>query len=633
MRGWGVLAVCALVELSAQEPPLSEAELLEELAQEEEVVSTLEMFEWYRRAPLCLLQATVTELSRLPGISGGLARRIRALLQRFPHLSYAELGDSLALTPEQLWVLQQATTLECSPPPGRWGRVRSVTTVPLVAVSGKESLLGSFLRTQGWAQAGWQWLRLGCSWDKDAGEPGVADFVSISLQAEPWQGVRCLFGDYRVSCATGLLLWGGGGFSGSGFSAGSMLRWKSEVEPWWSVREERFFRGVAVRWEWQWEELRGIWLGWFSKAPRSGRVDTLGVVRSVVTDGIFATYQDRSRRFSFREQAYGGAVELSWRKLRALVGILGLQYSRPLQTESRGQFLGERGALLSVALSYDFGSGEWVGEVLRDARGNRGGRSALRYRRGNFHAVLAVRFFPDSLRSPYGSGGVSGGVVSNEEGFFVGVLWRGSRQRVQLYGDVFRTPAAPYGKPVPTAGSEFGIRWSGRWGRSSELWLQLRYRTQWEAKSAKSWWQLSEEQLVSARAELSVPVLPSFRWRLRGEWRSRMLPDEAAFLLLTGAEAGAERWELRAWLGVYAIPSSALGIWVYERVATGVPRLHFLTGYGSYSTLWGRWELAPWMQLELSLGVLSRSSPLQLWGLPVQSPEVRTMTVAAELRL
>jgi hypothetical protein len=359
----------------------------------------------------------------------------------------------------------------------------------------------------------------------------------------------------------------------------------------------------------------------------------VGVVRSVVTDGIFATYLDRSRRFSFREEAYGSAAELSWRKLRALVGILGLQYSRPLQTESRGQFLGERGALLSAALSYDFGSGEWVGEVLRDARGNRGGRSALRYRRGNFHAVLAVHFFPDSLRSPYGSGGVGGGVVSNQEGLSVGILWRGSRQWIQLYGDVFRTPAAPYGKPVPTAGSEFGIRWSGRWARSSEFWFQLRYRTRWEAESAKPWWQLFEERLFSARAELSVRVLPSFRWRLRGEWRSRAVPNEAAFLLLTGAEVGAKQWDLKAWLGVYAIPTAALGIWVYEQLATGVPRLHFLTGYGSYSTLWGRWELTPWMRLELSLSVLSRSGSLRLWGVPVQGAEVRTLTVAGELRL
>lgn len=608
-------------------------ELLEEFVHEEEAVSSLEFFEEYRRAPLCLLQASPVELSRLPGISLGIARHIRALLQRFPHLSYAELGDSLLLTPEQLWVLQQATTLQCSPLPGQLGNIRSATTIPLVTVSGQEEMLGSFVRTQGWLQTSWQWLRLGVAWDKDAGEPGMVDFVSASLHGEPWQGVRFLLGDYRVSCATGLLLWRSGGFSEGGFTLGNALRWRTDIEPWWSVREEGFFRGTAVRWRWAWRELRGTWLGWFSVAPRSGRVDTLGIVRSVVTDGIFARPDERSRRFSFREWAYGSTLELLWGALRGAVGVLGLRYSHPLQTESRAQFLGQRGVLGSIALSYDFGSGEWVGELLRDAQGNLGGTSALRYRAESFVVVIAVRRYASSLRSPYGSRNVGAGVLSNEEGLFVGLLWRESQQRVQLYGDVFRTPVAPYGMPIPTAGSELGIRWGGRIGGRSELSLQLRYRTRLEAEAAEPGWRIVERRLVAARAEFAVRVFRSFRWQLRGECRFQAFSEEAAFLCMTGAEGAGRQWGVRVWLGVYAIPASSLGIWVYERVATGIPRLHFLTGYGSLSTVWVQWEPVSWMQLELSLSVRARKGSAQLWGVPVEGAEVRTATVTMELRL
>ncbi len=632
MWRWSVFLLC--LQICAQELPLFEEGLWKEPAHEEESLSVLEYFELYRREPLCLPRATVRELSRLPGISVGIARQLLRYLQRYPHLTYAELGDSVGLTPEQLWVLQQATRLECSPPPGERGNLRSVTMLPLVPVVGKENLAGAFFRTQGWARVRWGWLYLGAAWDKDAGEPGVVDFFSGALQAEPFPGVRCLLGDYCVSLATGALLGGRGAFWGRSFSLGSFLRWETEITPWWSVWEDGFLRGGAVRWEWRVGAVQGVCLGWLSSTLRSGRIDTLGVVRSVVTDGIFATAQQRSLRCTFRERTDGVVTEVAWGGVRTAIGVLGVRYSHPLQTESRRQFLGRSGYLVSLALGWECAGGEGVGEVLRDARGYVGGQIALRYRRGNYHAVVALQYFPDSLRSPYGS--AWGALVSNRCEVVVGIGWRTHGQHLQLYGDLFRAVAAVSPEPAPPYGSELGVRWGGAIGRGAQLWLQSRYRTWLESIPAEAGRRLVEKRLLSVRADVALQVLRRLRWRLRTEWKRELgLEPLAAYLALSGAEAGGRRWSASGWLGIYAVPSSALGVWVYEKVATGVPHLVFLVGYGSYAALWGQWQVSSRLRCEAAFRFLSRAypAPLQLWGMPVSGRELRVASFAVEVLL
>ncbi|MDW7996283.1 MAG: hypothetical protein RMJ46_01215 [Bacteroidota bacterium] len=617
-----------------EDVPVQEV-LLETVEDEAGALSTLEYFAYYRQHPLCLSHASVGELCRLPGITTGIARQLRALLQRFPHLTYAELADSLGLTPEQRWVLQQATTRECVPPSDYTTRWRSLVTLPLVEVVGKERYVGSFVRAQGWGEWAWHWFRGNIAWDKDAGEPGMMDFVSASVQIEPWSGLRWILGDFRLSTAMGMLFWGRD-FRYPGYAVGAPLGWKTEARPWGSVQEYGFFRGGIVQWEPRWDRLQGTLMAWLSSTPQSGTIDSLGIVRSVITDGIFALPGVRSRRHSFRERSYGVAIEVDWGVLRAAASLSRLEYSNPVATQSFRQFLGRSGNLFSLAVLWQYGGGEIAGEIARDAQGVWAFHGAVGHYGGSFQATVAVRNIPGSFRSPYGAivGRTAG--VSNEEGLFAGVAVRGEGHRFQLYADLFRTPVPPYGMPVAQQGSEVGIRWVRKVQKNVEIWLQWRYRTRSEARRTEVGWQLYEERIAAFRGDMSVGISRQWRWRFRAEARHAAVPGPASsYLGMLGGEAEDKSWQGRVWLGVYAVPVSTLGLWVYETVATQVPRLHFLSGYGSYATLWIRWSCLPWASLEAAVTLLRRSRPesLWLWGTRVHGAELLTTTLAAELCL
>ncbi len=607
------------------------------LGSEEDALSTLEYFDFYRQRPMCLYRASVSQLCRLPGITVRVARAIQELLRRYPHLSYAELSDSLGLTPEQGWVLRQATTFDCLPSPDWAISLRSSLTLPLARTVERRKYQGSFLRQQGWVQAQWRWMQGSVAWDKDAGEPDIADFLTASLLAEPFEGVRCIVGDFRVSVAMGSLVWGGGGFRYPSLAIGAPLQWKTEVSPWGSVAEYGFFRGIALQWEPQWLGLRGCIVGWFSSVRRSGSVDTTGMVRSVVTDGIFATPSERERRNRFRELASGVAIEVERAQMRAAVTVVGLDYSHPLATRSRRQFLGDAGVLVSASARWQVGEGELSVECSRDAQGWWAWHGAVSFQKEAFQAVCALRNVPDSFRSPYGSIVSQGGAVSNEIGVYLGAAWGIKRHRFQVYGDLFRTFAPPYGMPVPRYGAEIASRWMWRIGKDGELWLQGTCRRRLEAHwiEEEEGWRLPEQALMRLRGDVLGTLNRRWRWRLRCDIQRRYTSSAVASLVLVGCRGEIYPWLVQVWFGVYRVPASDLGFWIYEEVAERLPRLHFVTGYGAYGSIRLRWELVKGMVLEATVTSLRRSSPLplELWGNLVEGKTVTTLAITGQWRL
>ncbi len=635
---WRWIAGIGIVFSLAEAQVWEEMELLWEEAEDGEAPLTrLEYFEYYRSHPLCLQQASVAELGRLPGMTISIARALRELLRRYPQLSYAEMCDSIGLTPEQCWVLQQATTLHCLPQLDYSGYVRSSLTAPLLTRVEDSGYVGGFIRHRGWGEVRWRGVQLGAVWDKDAGEPRVADFVSMSLLALPWRGVRCIIGDFRVYAAMGLLSWGGGGWRYPSFGLGEALQWRTELAPWLSTSEYGFLRGIGLQWEPQWLGLRGRVVGWISSVPRSGRVDTAGVVRSVITDGIFATVLQRSTRDRFREFASGGIAELEWAAGRVAIGALGLRYSNPLMTQSRRQFIGREGVLVAAAARWELQDGAIAFECARDARGWWAWHGGVGLRWEGLQLTWAFRSLPDSFRSPYGSIVSRGVAPSNEAGIFLGLAWGRRGHRWQVYGDLFRTQVAPYGMPVPRYGTEIAARWLWRLQKGWEVWFHSAYRSWLEAERSEGGWQILEHPIIRLRTDLLIGLNQRWRWRLRCDMRRRGAPatPASAVLLATGIEGRERQWRMRAWFGVYGVPTAALGFWVYETVAARLPQLHFIAGSGNYGTLYMRWEPIEGRALEVALTRLQRRrpSPLELWGAPIRGTAIGTVSITAEWRL
>lgn len=604
---------------------------LEEQHEEETVLSVLELFERYRQEPLCLRRARVGELAQLPGISRGIASRLLQLVRQYPDTALAQLLDSLSLSPEQRQILLQATTMECPPRESPRATARAAASLPLASFGEMGGFLGPFFASRGRVRQRWEWLEFEGVWERDAGEALGMEHLSLSLIGQPWEGVRWIVGDFRCLAATGLMLGPPFRLRSAGMTAPAP--WRTTLRPWASTLEEGYWRGAALQVD---LGQLGRVLGWAAVTPRSGRVDSNGIVRSIKTDGIFATPQERQLRFAFREYNAGGVVELRLGEgLRWAVEALWLRYSHPLETQSRRDFRGQSGMLLGSGIAWHRGAWEFVAEGVRDAQGQLAGVAALRYSTKRWSAAVQLRSFAEEFRSPYGSAFSWYSAPSNEQGVYTAATWRMlPGVSAGVYGELFRSLAPPFRMPIRQYGGRVGgwVEWrkAQRW--ALRLWL-LQQRTL-EARRWESRWQSYEQERTAARLSTAVQLRQG--WRLRGRvellW-GRVPESQWGALQLLGMEVVQERWGGSAWSGLYRTPGSTLAFWVYEGATQEFPRLHMLYGRGSYTALSG-WVRLWKLRCEAAAAAIARTAPplRSVWGRRLQGGQYWLVSLAVEVR-
>ncbi len=618
---WGVVygQILEEVEQSLEEQP------------EGEVLSVLELFERYRQEPLCLRRARVGELAQLPGISRGIASRLLQLVQQYPDTALAQLLDSLSLSPEQRQILLHATTVECPPPESPRATARAAASLPLASFVETGSALGPFLASRGRIRQRWEGLEFEGVWERDAGEALGIEHLSLSLIGHLWEGVRWIVGDFRCLSATGVML--GPPFRLRSVGRTAPAPWRTTLRPWASMLEDGYWRGAAVQLD---VGRLGRVLSWAAITPRSGRVDSNGIVRSTKTDGVFATPQERQLRFAFREYSAGGVVELRLgEQLRWLVEALWLRYSHPLRTQSRWDFQGQSGILLGCGIAWHRGAWEFVAEGVRDARGQFGGVVALRYSTKRWSAAVQLRSFAEEFRSPYGSAFSWYSAPSNEQGVYAVATW-GMLPGVSagMYGELFRSLAPPYGMPIRQHGG--GVGGWVEWRRAQRWLLRLRLRQQrvLEARKWESRWQSYEQEQTAARLDATVQLRRGWHLRGRMELLWGRVPDlQWGGLQLLGVEVAQERWGGSAWSGLYRSPGSTMAFWVYERATREFPRLHMLYGHGSYTALSG-WVQLWRLRCEASAAAIARTVPplVSVWGRRLQGEQYWLVSLALEVR-
>jgi len=611
---------------------LEEVEQSLEEQHEGEVLPVLELFERYRQEPLCLRRTRVGELAQLPGISRGIASRLLQLVQQYPDRALAQLLDSLSLSPEQRQILLQTTTVECPPPESPRATARAAASLPLGKFAETGEYVGPFAASRGRVRHRWQWLEFEGVWERDAGEALGMEHLSLSLIGQLWESVRWIIGDFRCLAATGVMLGPPFRLRSAGMTAPAP--WRTALRPWASTLEDGYWRGAAVQVD------VGGWgqvLSWAAITPRSGRVDSNGIVRSIKTDGVFATPRERQLRFAFREYSAGGIVELRLGEgLRWLLEALWLRYSHPLGTQSRWDFQGQSGMLLGSGIAWHRGAWEFVAEGVRDARAQFAGVVALRYSTKRWSATLQLRRFAEEFRSPYGSTFSWYSAPSNEEGVYAATTWKMRPPGVSagVYGELFRSLAPPFGMPIRQHGGRVGgwVEWrrAQRW--SLRLWL--RQQRTLEARKRESRWQSYEQEQTAARLDAAVQLRQG--WRLRGRMEllwGRVPDSQWGALQLLGMEVEQEGWGGSAWSGLYRSPSSAVAFWVYERATREFPRLHMLYGHGSYTALSG-WVRLWKLRCEASAAAIARTVPplASVWGRRLQGGQYWLVSLALEVR-
>ena len=302
--------------------------------------------------------------------------------------------------------------------------------------------------------------------DSDIGESRFDDFLSFNVHAEKI-GIlsRAVVGNYRLSFGQGLLFGQGRYFSKGSDAIDGVLLFAPALHPYTSAGEDYFLQGAAVTLSPEPFEMTA-----FTSSNKLDASIDGGVVTSISTSGYHRTTTERAKKNNLTEQVNGVNLRYRYRtgELNAGIGATWAAYRYDLPLESLGSKRGgELGSLEASAVyrhAQVFGEAafarnsealSWICGVQADlARGVTG--------------VASMREYAVGYYSPFAGAFAERGDGSNEEGFYLGLKARVSKNlNLATSYDIFRFPELdPKYYALPSSGhdSRFYVTWKqNRW--------------------------------------------------------------------------------------------------------------------------------------------------------------------------
>lgn len=330
-------------------------------------------------------------------------------------------------------------------------------------------------------------------------------------------------GRYNVSYGMGLSM-GGGRIPRRGFDATVPRGGQRTISPYSGTSYSQGHRGAAIRFG------NAISTSiWASSRGYAGSVADSAGLRWSVSEPVFRTSAERSRRDNFKVRLAGVRSEL--RKPGYQVGVAGwiaetsetVVPSGTLYPEVGVQ--GSRFGVFSADVWLWGQSGSYGAEVAVDAGGSYGLVFGGEVSVGQgVDVTLIGRLIDAGFQSPFGSSvGAWSGRPSNERGVYVGVGYVPSRRvRVAAYSDQYSSLLPRGNRVLPVRGHDMGLRFLGGGGVFElQATLQMRVRDE-ENDGFDQYGRTYRQQYTSSRSstrlDLTTSLLPRATWVTRAEW-------------------------------------------------------------------------------------------------------------------
>ncbi len=606
--------------------------VLEQIAGETLPTPDLDRIEYYRDNPILLDSARFDQLIELPYISRSTARRILRALGTRRFSTIAELCQAIGCTHEQRYVLEQCTRLAGEPLAGFPINVRTRAmlwvTPPVASSDGRFRGTADELYIRATATVGS--TAVSAVTNKDAGEPLLADFASLSVQTQLGTN-RIIVGDYYVETGMGLLLWRPFGARKGTDVITPCTEFGRGIAPYRSAMEYRFFRGIAVEHPiGVGDSARVLLRGAISALPRSASVDTVaGVITSLATDGYHRTASELARRHRITEQAAIASVEVQTPQWNAGIVLLGLLYPFPIASTSSLVMYGQRGIFGSVYAAYTGVQLSWTVECARDNAANLAARTGIEYRFDGATIAVGLRWYAPTFRSPFGYNFGESSQPSNELGIYWGIRAVLAKGWQYLgYADIYQHIATLGTLPRLRRGVDLFNELRVQLNSSTLLFLRLRQEHRTDDRPTDESTAAEEILRTTIRCELQHTPARGLtaRFRLEHLWR---VPTESA---RSSAERGiaafaelsiplSDRFAIGGRCTMYRTTSFNAAVYTFEQLAPGL--LVSVPLYGSGSRWFGylRWQpidrIALWVRYgsteRLDVGSLG-SGPTEVVG-------------------
>lgn len=362
-------------------------------------------------------------------------------------------------------------------------------------------------------------LQVSINMKKDAGElffEGAQrygfDFYSGSLSVRN-QGVfkDIVVGDYALQFGQGLALWNGIGF-GKGSMVQGIAKQATGLRPYTSANEVLFLRGAAAT----------VVLGRFSVTPFVSwrqldggvavSVDNTAGVASIGQTGLHRTPTEAANRGAVQQWVYGANTQYTYRRLRVGTVVYHTRFDATVSPQPllRNRYAFHGNALWNTGIHYDYAyRGIYVfGEGAHHVGG---GFAFLNGVLASLHPHLSLsllhRDYHRDYHSFFSQGLAEGSGVTNERGFYSGVVYHPSRAvEWMAYADLFRFPWLRYRVDAPSRGVDMLSQFSYTWYKKGQVSVRYRYR------------QRAENAAMAGSHNVVVDVLRQ-QFRLSGEYR------------------------------------------------------------------------------------------------------------------
>ena len=329
---------------------------------------------------------------------------------------------------------------------------------------------------------------LGLTLQKDPGEQLFRtdslytgpDFYSFHFYLQNQGKVKQLaLGDYKLQFGQGLVL-GAGFLAGKNASSITSLQATLKIQPYTSLTEYNFFRGVGTTIE----ITRNLELSLFySNQQKDASVyaneSTELEATSLRTNGFHRTLSELSAQNSVREQVAGAA--LTYTKSSFEVGILGLynKFNIPFNPKptiyNLYKFSGTDNYNVSAFGRYTFQNVTLYGEAAQTLHHgsaiNFGVVSSLSK---NIDFTFQYRYLAPDFHSFYGLGFAESSALSNEKGAYWGLRMRLSSSLTLIgYFDMYRFPWLKTTIPKPGMGNDRLLRLNYKLHKSALFYAQV----------------------------------------------------------------------------------------------------------------------------------------------------------------
>ncbi len=440
--------------------------------------------------------------------------------------------------------------------------------------------------------------------DKDIGEPDLADFTSLSIQASDLGIIKnAVIGNYRLNFGQGLLIGQSRYFAKGADPIKSVQLWSKQLSTYTSSSETGFLQGAATT-----LNLSPFEITTFYSLNHLDAIinKTTGQITSFDTSGNHRTQLEISRKDNLQQTLTGANLLYHYKtdNITSKLGATLLYYnnSQPLVLSTLST---QNSALYSLETESSLGPITIFAEAAFSENPNDASwTAAAEYEIVHGVSTIAsLRRYGTSYYSPFaGAFAERGSGASNEQGDYVGIKAALS-DRISLgaYYDVFLFPLLDDHCPYPSKGND--IRLFMTWKQSPlitwNLEMQHKYKEVQSNQGTSStplWTALPQ---ISTRSRLDCDINLSRRTHLRTRGEVKKLIDKyltgdtpgTGWLFYQQAGCNTGKFSIKGRFTLFNTDDYDAALYAYEDDLPLTSTLALCNGHGKSLFLLASWQL------------------------------------------